>query len=1340
MAQARVPTLLYNSNHAHPVVRLAAQVTLPSDGLIPDSVTARLLFSGVEQTKSKWLGTNWAAGSTRRIVLSFDALAKATGLYAYTLEVTRWYQGGPQPQTVPGELVIVNRENSPFGAGWWLAGFEQLVHLSSTHKLWIGGDGSARVFDSVGVNLWRAPNVDRPEQLEFDGTYYCRRLPHRGGVLFDAAGRHVLSKNRLADSHAWAHRTWFDYDGSNRLSAIRLPVTGGFKTYTFAYDGAGRLDSVIAPPAGATARITQVAVTSGRLLTIRDPDITTVTFGYDGAFTNRVISRTDRRGTVTTYAFGGANTLSQATISLDAGATIVTTFAPQEIKGLAGSAAIAPASALTKLDGPRTDVGDTTLLWLNRFGAPTKVRDAVGNETVLARADVNFPAAVTEVRYPNSRILRATYDARGNILTSRDVDVYTPGQDAVTTYAWDATWDFVTSVTAPTGEITQFGYNAATGNREWQRPGTDPARNVTFAYGDLLLLRASQLPGTPVSRDSIQYDSLGNVRLTRTPLGATSYAFKDAVGRDTLVQTPLDVPGNKHVLQRIRYDISGQDTLNIALSDSSIGRIDSTIVRTHYDAEGNADSALTRSGPDVNAIGWVRRAFAYDRANRQTWDSLVGSYAIPMRYDPAGNLTNGGRRGGDGVAVFYDALNRPIVRQGSDIARFTYDAMGNLMTANNPYARIARAYFKNGTLRADTLRLSTVEIADSNFALHIYGQAYRYDLSGRRVWSKSPAQFQTADTVTYAYDPVLGALATMRDPFGNLYRCVYDLVGRPIRLTRLAQLPDSVYEVSTYDLDSRLARRVVSRGPSATLVRRDSIVYDGRSKALRNAFGADAVTFTPLGAVSVSFVGGQQETFGVDALGNRSSVQSAGRPLALSRYQAGSGRLLREWTVEDIPDSTLYSYEWDGATGQVDRYDYWSPPWSQVRDWEQRTTLNTYNAERQLVRTMFYLDSAWNTSPPPLGYHAYTSDETYRYDALGRRVYARVVRGPNCQNKDQSSGCRSTITRTIWDGDQIVAEVRIPGDSSLGAMLEQDTPEGTPHQGIVRYLHAGGIDQPLALWKDQLFELYADWRGAFVQATCPSAPCDGDAIYLPATVSSVYGAPPAYPFGPPSWHGSLVEGGQDASGLQYRRNRYYDPKTGRFTQEDPIGLAGGLNLYGFAGGDPVNFSDPFGLCKDKNGNEVHGLQCDMNEHQGLADPGLLDPTAWIAGGLAGGLRVGLARLFGRSATTAAAGALATSSAAAGADALAIQVAEATGGTVTQLAKSQGLRVTIQGARNVVVRIKESGAFRVSIEGIGSLTREGVVSGSKALTHLTARSADEIIALTRKALEWVATPR
>jgi len=31
------------------------------------------------------------------------------------------------------------------------------------------------------------------------------------------------------------------------------------------------------------------------------------------------------------------------------------------------------------------------------------------------------------------------------------------------------------------------------------------------------------------------------------------------------------------------------------------------------------------------------------------------------------------------------------------------------------------------------------------------------------------------------------------------------------------------------------------------------------------------------------------------------------------------------------------------------------------------------------------------------------------------------------------------------------------------------------------------------------------------------------------------------------------------------------------TQQDPIGVAGGANTYGFTGGDPVNYADPFGL-------------------------------------------------------------------------------------------------------------------------------------------------------------------
>jgi RHS repeat-associated protein len=36
------------------------------------------------------------------------------------------------------------------------------------------------------------------------------------------------------------------------------------------------------------------------------------------------------------------------------------------------------------------------------------------------------------------------------------------------------------------------------------------------------------------------------------------------------------------------------------------------------------------------------------------------------------------------------------------------------------------------------------------------------------------------------------------------------------------------------------------------------------------------------------------------------------------------------------------------------------------------------------------------------------------------------------------------------------------------------------------------------------------------------------------------------------------------TGLHYNLFRYYDPDSGRFTQQDPIGLAGGINLYQYA--------------------------------------------------------------------------------------------------------------------------------------------------------------------------------
>ncbi len=54
----------------------------------------------------------------------------------------------------------------------------------------------------------------------------------------------------------------------------------------------------------------------------------------------------------------------------------------------------------------------------------------------------------------------------------------------------------------------------------------------------------------------------------------------------------------------------------------------------------------------------------------------------------------------------------------------------------------------------------------------------------------------------------------------------------------------------------------------------------------------------------------------------------------------------------------------------------------------------------------------------------------------------------------------------------------------------------------------------------------------------------------------------------------------EETGLHYNRFRYYDPNCGRFINQDPIGLMGGLNCYQYVP-NPVQWVDPFGLTAAK---------------------------------------------------------------------------------------------------------------------------------------------------------------
>jgi len=60
------------------------------------------------------------------------------------------------------------------------------------------------------------------------------------------------------------------------------------------------------------------------------------------------------------------------------------------------------------------------------------------------------------------------------------------------------------------------------------------------------------------------------------------------------------------------------------------------------------------------------------------------------------------------------------------------------------------------------------------------------------------------------------------------------------------------------------------------------------------------------------------------------------------------------------------------------------------------------------------------------------------------------------------------------------------------------------------------------------------------------------------------------------------------TGFHYNYHRYYDLRTGRYLRPDPIGLAGGINLYLYAAGTPINEIDPLGLLFGFNAGEAYG--------------------------------------------------------------------------------------------------------------------------------------------------------
>jgi len=178
------------------------------------------------------------------------------------------------------------------------------------------------------------------------------------------------------------------------------------------------------------------------------------------------------------------------------------------------------------------------------------------------------------------------------------------------------------------------------------------------------------------------------------------------------------------------------------------------------------------------------------------------------------------------------------------------------------------------------------------------------------------------------------------------------------------------------------------------------------------------------------------------------------------------------------------------------------------------------------------------------------------YDYLGRRVAKTVYGSPN------------VVTKYAYDGDHIIAEydgsgtlrrkfIYGPGIDEPICLIE------VADNNAVYYYHLDGLGSVVALSHVNrvLVERYT--YDVFGRPTIRDA--NGTEIE-----DSAFGNP--YRFTGRAWDAETA--------LYYYRARYYDYATARFLQPDPIGYTDGLNLYAYAGNNPIGLVDPLGLCKE----------------------------------------------------------------------------------------------------------------------------------------------------------------
>jgi RHS repeat-associated protein len=263
-------------------------------------------------------------------------------------------------------------------------------------------------------------------------------------------------------------------------------------------------------------------------------------------------------------------------------------------------------------------------------------------------------------------------------------------------------------------------------------------------------------------------------------------------------------------------------------------------------------------------------------------------------------------------------------------------------------------------------------------------------------------------------------------------------------------------------------------------------------------------------------------------------------------------------------------------------------------------TRYTYDPEGNLVLKTLPDGSQWKYEWDAAGMLAKVlrpdgNEVTFGYDPLGRRVWKKY---------------RGKTTKWIWDGNvpvhewveldpgvaaepapEKVAEAEDAGLRQRAVDLAKRSSQGPPTSGSLAprsgeraRVRGGTANAPITwVFEPESFapaaRLAGDEQHAIVSDDLgtPTAMLDnaGQTVWsadigIWGELRNVGGEKQACPF---RWPGQYED---EETGLYYNRFRYYDPESGEYASQDPIGLGGGPLLYGYVA-DPLGWFDPLGL-------------------------------------------------------------------------------------------------------------------------------------------------------------------